>query len=61
MTLGDTELDSGGDIIVTSSNIVIKSVLADQQKVEASVAINAKNGFVKRIDHIPLIAYLEIF
>ena len=61
LTLGDTELDSGGDIIVTSSNIVIKSVLADQQKVEASVAINAKNGFVKRIDHIPLIAYLEIF
>ena len=49
LTLGDTELDSGGDIIVTSSNIVIKSVLADQQKVEASVAINAKMDLLSEL------------
>lgn len=61
LTLGDTELSSGADIIVTSSNIVIKSVLADQQKVEASIAVNHENGFINRIDHVPLIAYLEIF
>ena len=61
LTLGDTELSSGADIIVTSSNIVIKSVLADQQKVEASIAVNDENGFINRIDHVPLIAYLEIF
>lgn len=61
LTLGNTELSSGADIIVTSSNIVIKSVLADQQKVEASIAVNDKNGFINRIDHVPLIAYLEIF
>lgn len=61
LTLGDTELSSGADIIVTSSNIVIKSVLADQQKVEASIAANDENGFINRIDHVPLVTYLEIF
>lgn len=42
-----------GDLIVTTSNITVKSVFCDTQKIDAS--------FVEYIDHLPTIAYLEIY
>ena len=42
-----------GDFIITTSNITVKSVFCDQQKIDAS--------YVEYIDHLPTIAYLEIF
>lgn len=42
-----------GDLIVTTPNIQVKSVFCDEQKIDAS--------FVEYIDHLPTIAYLEIF
>ena len=42
-----------GDFIITTSNITVKSVFCDTQKIDAS--------FVEYIDHLPTIAYLEIY
>ena len=42
-----------GDLTVTTSNIEVKSVFCDEQKIE--------NSFVQYIDHLPTIVYLEIF
>ena len=42
-----------GDFIITTPNIVVRSVFCDEQKIESS--------FVEYLDHLPTLAYLEIF
>ena len=42
-----------GHYIITTPNIVVRSVFCDEQKIERS--------FVEYINHLPMIAYLEIF